>query len=161
MIELAKEYAIKYHGETGETRSNGLPYHTHCENTVKLLREFGVKDEKTLCKGWLHDTLEDTRLTLEEIENVFGKDVAKGVYILTRNVGRFEYKLRLLNNPDELLIKFCDTIDNLQDLSYYTTRGLYKKILDTEEFYIPQAKKICEPAASEMELLINNFYAIK
>ena len=71
----------------------------------------GAQDEEVLAMGWLHDTLEDTTLTYEEVERVFGSRVAQGVYVLTRNVEAKKYKERLrLAELGVQLVKLADIV---------------------------------------------------
>ena len=72
-LEKAIEVATKAH--EGQLRKTGEPYIIHPIAVMKILQEWNM-DEDTVIAGILHDTVEDTTLTLKEIEEEFGKDVA-------------------------------------------------------------------------------------
>ncbi len=150
IMDLAKEYATKLH--EGQFRRDGTtPYITHPENVARLLKKFGA-DTKTQVTGWLHDIIEDTKGTYEEINNTFGMFEADGVYILTRNVCEDEYKKRLEHSPYEIqLVKLCDLADNLRTLHALRPTGIERKIHDSETFYVPLAEKI-KPSLAELIL---------
>ena len=67
----------------GQIRQSGEPYITHPLNVAYILAEMHA-DRDTLCAGLLHDTLEDTNVTKEEIERLFNQDVAKLVDGVTK-----------------------------------------------------------------------------
>ena len=72
-LKEAIEVATKAH--EGQLRKTGEPYIIHPLAVKKILEEWGM-DEDTVIAGVLHDTVEDTELSLKEIEDTFGKDVA-------------------------------------------------------------------------------------
>ena len=152
--EIAKQYARKYH--KGQFRkSTELPYIVHPENVVNYMKQFGVDDEDSLAIAWLHDTLEDTSLTYDEIQNVFGINIAQGVYLLTRNVDREEYKKRLSTAPKNIkLIKLCDTLDNIPTLECSSSDRIKRKVDDCTEYYIPMAEELCPEIAEQMRKYI-------
>jgi GTP diphosphokinase / guanosine-3',5'-bis(diphosphate) 3'-diphosphatase len=155
--KVAEQYAWKFH--QGQFRKkNNLPYIVHPENVVNYLKGFGINDENTLSVAWLHDTLEDTTLSYEEIELVFGKSVAKNVYILTRNVDREKYKQRLktAGRPAQL-VKLVDTLDNVSTLDSLSPESIQRKIEDCEGFYIPLANKIFPEIGKQLENHINYY----
>ena len=83
-IRRAFDYAYKCH--EGQMRKSGAPYITHPLAAAKIIAEMGI-DEESVIAALLHDCIEDTGSTHEEIEKLFGKDVAEiveGVTKLTR-----------------------------------------------------------------------------
>lgn len=80
--DRAREFTIDAHDEQ-KRKYTGLPYVTHCEAVVAILREAGVKDEITLAAAFLHDVLEDTPVTFNELVRKFGEEVAGLVSALT------------------------------------------------------------------------------
>lgn len=82
-VEKARVYAEKKH--EGQTRkSNGAPMFTHPTRVAELLKEAGFKEEVVMA-GYLHDTVEDTDATPEEITELFGQEVARIVAGNTEN----------------------------------------------------------------------------
>lgn len=153
-MDKAERYADMYH-EGQERKVTGYPYRVHPQAVVDYLEEFGVYDEKTLAIAWLHDTLEDTNLIYEQIRKDFGKKVADGVYLLTRNVNREKYKERLSKAPKYIRqIKICDTLDNIVGLVGLDAKAKRRKIRDCLNFYIPLAEKLLPKAAEEMKFYL-------
>ncbi len=148
--DIARLYAHQYHA--GQVRKkDGSPYVTHPEAVVELLCKYGSKEKETLATAWLHDTLEDTPLTLDQIRSVFGEEVAQGVYVLTRNVDREEYKNRLLEAPVWVQrVKLADRLHNMTSLEALSPRGAIRYLEECELFYLPLAEKVCPAMASEL-----------
>lgn len=145
---IAEQYARKYH--EGQLRKTGsTPYIVHPENVVNFLKQMGINDDISIAIAWLHDTLEDTKLSYEEISRVFGEEVAQGVLILTRNTGRDEYKQRLAAAPANLkMIKLADTLDNVSTLDALSAEGVRRKIEDCIFYYIPEGYNLCPTIAA-------------
>lgn len=80
----AIRFAHRKHTEVGQRRKwSNQPYITHPIAVVRLLMQYAEPTEAMLVAAALHDTVEDTNTTLEEIENNFGREVAELVYWLT------------------------------------------------------------------------------
>ena len=73
IVKKAYEYADMLH--TGQTRQSGEPYIIHPLNVAYILTEMHA-DRDTICAGLLHDTLEDTHITKEDIAHYFNQDIA-------------------------------------------------------------------------------------
>jgi len=85
LLEKAKEYAsAKHEGQ----KYGDQPYLFHLAQVVQTLIEHGVQDENTLVSAWLHDVLEDTSTTVEELTNEFGADTAVIVFAVTDEPGK-------------------------------------------------------------------------
>jgi GTP pyrophosphokinase len=158
VVELAEEYARKYHD--GQLRKGtALPYVVHPENVVKLLKRYGVSDPAALAIAWLHDTVEDTSLTEENVREVFGDYIAQGVNVLTRNICRDEYNARLsLASKDLQMIKLCDTLDNIRTLECLSPKSATQKVRDCQFFFIPMALDICPDIAFRMRRYLDNYF---
>ena len=122
MEQLAKAYAERKHDAVGHRRKHtGDPYITHPAAVAGIVR--GVPHtEAMLCAAWLHDTVEDTPATLDDIRAVFGDEVAVLVEMLT-NVSKPEDGVRAERkavdrkhtakaSPQAKTIKLADVIDN-------------------------------------------------
>lgn len=103
----AKRLATQMH--EGQTDKAGLPYITHPERVAARL---ATPEEQVV--GWLHDTVEDTALTLSEIEAVFGAETAAAVDAISRRAGESwdDYLDRVRQNPVARKVKISDLIDN-------------------------------------------------
>ena len=128
-----------------------------------LARELKIKDKNTLMIALLHDVVEDSDVTIEEIKALFGDKVAEGVDLLTKNIDfkddityQNKYFWHLKRAPKKVqLVKLADRLDNLRDLA--TCGDIIKQrkyILDTSYNYITWAKVINPYIAAEMEDLI-------
>lgn len=122
-LELAREFAKIKHGETGAIRKgSGKPYFVHPEMIADIALAYGGSDhEIEAC--YLHDTLEDTNTTAEELEAVFGAQVAQIVEEVTNfkpdveRLGKEKYiNKELIELSDEaLFVKLCDMYANSLD----------------------------------------------
>jgi len=103
---------------------NGEPYIKHPISVSEIVKEF-TSNMFVIASALLHDTIEDTDTTLEEIENNFGKEVADMVHVLTndpdelKRLGKTAYLIEKINHLSSLtlLVKFADRLDNVSDLS--------------------------------------------
>lgn len=126
IIEKAKEFARKAHEGIDQRRKfTGEPYIVHPERVAEIVASV-VSDEVTIAAAWLHDVVEDTPVTIEEIIEVFGSDVAVLVSNLTKvtaglNLNR-EDSARInrehIANIDSRAktVKLADIIHNLSDV---------------------------------------------
>ena len=73
IIQKAYNYALEKHGT--QLRKSGEPYIIHPTNVAYTIAELGL-DEQTICAALLHDVVEDTEVTYEDIEREFGKEIA-------------------------------------------------------------------------------------
>lgn len=110
--DKALEFAsIKHEGQLDD---QGRPYFfAHIIQVHSLLKDV-TDDEEVLCAGILHDTLEDTETTYEELIREFNKEIADLVLELTfqvdEEVGRY---FPLLNSHKAIIVKFADRLSNL------------------------------------------------
>lgn len=106
------------------TRSNGATsYLDHLQGVVNRLKNIGVSDEEVLAAAWLHDIIEDTNTTFDEIDQRFGSRIAVLVLSLSKDKRlpkdqrEKQYIKQLKDSPFEAkLIKLCDISSNLKDL---------------------------------------------
>ena len=105
-------------------KKDGVTTHSqHLEDVVSRLKSLGVVDEEVLCAGWLHDTLEDTDTSFDDLFEQFGSRVAVLVSYLTKD-GSLPKKQRVQAYVKQLegasyeakLIKLCDISANLSAL---------------------------------------------
>ncbi len=121
-LEKAESFAKEKHLKM--TRKDGItPYSTHLASVVSRLKGMGIANEDVLCAAWLHDTMEDTNTSFDDIFEQFGRDVAILVSSLSKDVKlpkkerESQYVKQLKSAPFEAkLIKLCDIAANLSDL---------------------------------------------
>jgi GTP diphosphokinase / guanosine-3',5'-bis(diphosphate) 3'-diphosphatase len=73
---LARAYRFSEKAHAGQTRRNGDPYVTHCVEVAKILAELQL-DSITVASGLIHDVVEDTAYSVEDVEREFGREVAR------------------------------------------------------------------------------------
>ena len=81
IIQKAYSYALTHHGE--QVRKSGEPYIIHPVDVAYTIADLGL-DEKTICAALLHDVVEDTDVTYEDIKNEFGEEIAEMVDGVTK-----------------------------------------------------------------------------
>ena len=106
-VAAAKALATKAH--EGQIDKAGLPYITHPERVASRLTTAEAQ-----VVGWLHDTVEDTPITLRDIEATFGPETAAAVDAISRRDGEpwSDYLDRVAANPMARQVKISDLIDN-------------------------------------------------
>ena len=152
MITQAYEYADKAH--EGQMRQSGEPYITHPISVAHILVELGM-DTETICAGLLHDVVEDTASTLDEIKKMFGADVAlmvDGVTKLTKlsysskeqrqaeNVRKM--LLAMAKDVRVIIVKLADRLHNMRTGEYWKEYKRREKALETMEVYAPLADRL-------------------
>jgi GTP diphosphokinase / guanosine-3',5'-bis(diphosphate) 3'-diphosphatase len=152
-LNRAYVFAMKAHGS--QSRASGDPYFSHPLGVAELLARMKL-DSASIVTGLLHDTVEDTDATLEQIEQLFGKEVARlvdGVTKLSRIELQSDHtkhaenfrKLVLAMSADirVLLVKLADRLHNMQTLNHIKDVDKRRRIaLETLEIYAPLAERM-------------------
>ena len=153
LVNRAYVYAMKLHGK--QTRESGDPYFSHPIEVAGILTDLKL-DESSIVTALLHDLVEDTDTSLDDIERLFGKEIARlvdGVTKLTRLELQSEQsrhaenfrKLVLAMSEDirVLLVKLADRLHNMQTLHYVQSPEKRRRIArETMEIYAPLAERI-------------------
>src|SRR6202012_3017907 len=153
LINRAYVFAMKAHGS--QKRASGDPYYSHPIEVAGILTNLHLDDE-TIVTAILHDTIEDTVATQEEIERLFGPNVARlvdGVTKLSKIEAQSESQraaenLRkfLMAMPDDirvLLVKLADRLHNMRTLHYIPSEAKRRRIAkETMEIYAPLAERV-------------------
>ncbi|MBS0518127.1 MAG: bifunctional (p)ppGpp synthetase/guanosine-3',5'-bis(diphosphate) 3'-pyrophosphohydrolase [Proteobacteria bacterium] len=165
MLNRAYVYGLKKHGT--QLRASGDPYFSHPVEVAGILAEMRL-DTSSIVTGLLHDTLEDTDATREEISRMFGEEIARlvdGVTKLSRLEVQSEStkeaenlrKLVLAMSSDirVLLVKLADRLHNMRTLKYIKEPERRRRIArETMELYAPLASRIgMEGVKRELEEL--------
>ncbi len=151
IIERAYKFAEKAH--TGQLRKSGEPYFNHVFATAKNLAELGMK-AKTISAGILHDVIEDTETTEEELEKEFGIEIVSMVKGVTK-LGTVRYKgierkvenlrkffVSMADDLRVLTIKLADRLHNIETLKYVRPDKQKRIALETLEIYAPLADRL-------------------
>ena len=141
LVKNAELFAKKKH--SGMMRKDGTTsYSKHLEDVVNRLKSLGVIDRELLCAGWLHDTIEDTDTSFDDLYDQFGSRVAVLVSTLSKDMSlprkkrEQEYVKQLKEASfDAKLIKLCDISANLSDLKNYDASKSKKHLLDKQLQY--------------------------
>ena len=152
-LDRAYVYAMKLHGS--QTRASGDPYFSHPLEVAGLLTELKL-DGDSIITALLHDVVEDTECTLEDIEKHFGPEISRlvdGVTKLTqlelqseqtRHAENFR-KLLLAMSEDirVLLVKLADRVHNMRTLHHIGSEEKRRRIArETMDIYAPLAERI-------------------
>ncbi|MDO8558333.1 MAG: bifunctional (p)ppGpp synthetase/guanosine-3',5'-bis(diphosphate) 3'-pyrophosphohydrolase [bacterium] len=150
-IERAYDVAARAH--QSQKRDSGEPYITHPTAVASLLADVGM-DTSTVVAGLLHDVAEDTPVTIDEIREIFGEEVAffvEGVTKLEKiptggSAARTETlrKMFLATAQDirVALIKLADRLHNMQTLRTCTTEKCQRVAQETMDIYAPLASRL-------------------
>ncbi len=152
-IRKAYEVAKKQH--ENQKRKSGEPYIIHPLNTAIIIAEIEL-DQDAICAALLHDVVEDTGMTLDEIRDMFGDSVAvlvDGVTKLTQlslDVDKIEMQaenlrkmfVAMAKDIRVVLIKLADRLHNLRTLQYQSQSKQIEKATETLEIYSPLAERL-------------------
>ena len=153
LINRAYVFSMKAHGT--QTRASGDPYFSHPIEVAGILTDLKL-DDQTIATAILHDTIEDTIATPEEIERLFGKDVARlvdGVTKLSKIEAQSEneraaenlrkFLLALSDDIRVLLVKLADRLHNMRTLHHIPNEDKRRRIArETMDIYAPLAERI-------------------
>lgn len=117
-VKDAETFAVQAHIDQ---KYGDAPYETHLRHAVRVLEEAGFGEEAILKTAtWLHDTVEDTEISIQEIERRFGPEVKDIVWRVTDEPGanRKERKLKtypkIKGHRGATIVKLCDRIANVE-----------------------------------------------
>lgn len=152
LIQHAYVYAASAHA--GQTRLSGEPYLSHPLAVADTLAEMGF-DEPTIAAGLLHDTVEDTKATIEEIDENFGEEVADIVDGVTKiSMIPFENKeeaqaenirkmiLAMSHDMRVLMVKLADRLHNMGTLDFQKAHKQRRIAQETMDIYAPLANRL-------------------
>lgn len=115
LIDRAKNYAVKMHRNQ---RYGDKPYCYHLDCVVDAVSLFDNSDYivEHQAIAFLHDVLEDTEATYDELVNLFGNSIADAVAALTKEgEPLLDYYARVRANPSAVIVKICDRIVNMEN----------------------------------------------
>ena len=153
MIEKAYKLAVKAHGD--QRRKSGEPYIIHPLWVAIILADLEM-DKETIAAGMLHDVVEDTKFTEEDIRREFGDEVALLVDGVTK-LGRLSYSsdklevqaenlrkmfLAMAKDTRVIIIKLADRLHNMRTLQFMTPAKQKEKAKETMDIYAPIAQRL-------------------
>lgn len=152
LIKKAFDYADNHHGN--QCRQSGEPYIIHPLNVAYILADIGL-DDSTISAALLHDVVEDTEITDQEIRQEFGSEIAEMVEGVTK-LGSMQFasieerqvedyrKMFLAMGKDirVILIKLADRLHNMRTLKYLKRDRQIANAKETMELYTPLANRL-------------------
>ena len=151
---LARAYRFSEEAHRGQTRNSGEPYVTHCVEVAKILADLQL-DTTTVASGLIHDVVEDTAMTVADVEREFGKEIAAIVDGLTKiaklpNSGSNQdrqvesYRKLLLSIAKDarvIIVKLADRLHNMRTLDFLPEEKRRRIAQETRDLYAPLAHR--------------------
>ncbi len=152
VVKRAYDYAARAHA--GQTRRSGDPYVTHPLSVAGIITELKL-DVASVCAGLLHDAVEDTTATVEQLTEQFGKEIAFLVDGVTK-LGKLPYAnreeqqaenfrkmlLAMARDIRVILVKLCDRLDNMRTLVHLPPEKQERIANETLQIYAPLAHRL-------------------
>ena len=152
LINKAYVFAVRAHGS--QKRASGDPYFSHPVEVAGILTDYRL-DTETIVTALLHDTIEDTLATPEEIEREFGPHVAQLVDGVTK-LSKMELKsdqtqqaenfrkllLAMSDDIRVLVVKLADRLHNMRTIGFLKPEKAQRIALETREIYAPLAERV-------------------
>src|SRR4051812_35788947 len=151
---LARAYRFSEEAHRGQFRNSGEPYVTHAVEVAKILAELQL-DTTTVASGLIHDVVEDTRITVADVEKAFGPEIAAIVDGLTKiaklpNSGSNQdrqvesYRKLLLSIAKDarvIIVKLADRLHNMRTLEHVPPEKQRRIAQETRDLYAPLAHR--------------------
>ena len=151
---LMSAFDFSFEAHKDQLRKSGAPYFEHCFEVAKILIELRL-DSTSVASGLLHDVAEDTGVTIEEVEEKFGEDVALLVDGVTkiselkfdsveqRQAENFRKMIiSMVKDIRVILIKFADRLHNMRTLEYLPAKKQKRIAIETRDVYAPLAHRL-------------------
>ncbi len=152
IVNKAYIYSAKVH--RGQVRLSGEPYLVHPIAVAKILTDMNM-DIPTIVTGLLHDVVEDTHTTIEEIEKLFGKEIARLVDGVTK-ISRLNFKstqqkiaenfrkliIASTNDIRVIMVKLADRLHNMRTLQFMPPEKQIRIAEETLDIYAPLANRL-------------------
>ena len=152
IVKNALEFSIRMH--ENQKRKSGDPYVVHCIDVANILIDWNM-DVTTISGALLHDTVEDTDITVEKIRESFGDDVAFLVDGVTK-VDNIIFKseehkqaenfiklfISLAKDLRVIIIKFADRLNNMQTIEHLAPKKRKEIATETKEIFVPLAHRL-------------------
>lgn len=152
-MAVIRAFKLCYISHEGMTRASGEPYYYHPVEVAKIVaREINI-DDVSVVASLLHDTVEDTDVTLDDIHNLFDEQVSIIIDGVTKITGVFQSRdtkqaetfMKLLLSMAEdirvILIKFADRLHNMRTIQHLRREKQIKIASETKELYAPLAHR--------------------
>lgn len=147
LLAVTRAYELARTAHSGQMRDEGTPYILHpLRVAILLARELQLYSAEFLCGALLHDVIEDTDVTREELTEMFGPKVSRIVWLLTKfddiSLPAYLAEIEAASDTGAPIIKLCDRLDNLRFLIRSPKAEKKRRyIRTTEQHYIPMASR--------------------
>ncbi|MFN2400342.1 MAG: bifunctional (p)ppGpp synthetase/guanosine-3',5'-bis(diphosphate) 3'-pyrophosphohydrolase [Gemmatimonadaceae bacterium] len=150
---LARAYQFSQRAHQGQKRSSGDAFVSHCVEVAKILAELHL-DSVTVASGLIHDVVEDTSVTVADVEREFGPDIAHIVDGVTK-IGNITFRsteerqaenyrkllLSIAKDVRVILIKLADRLHNMRTLDFLPEEKRQRISQETMDLYAPMAHR--------------------
>src|SRR5258706_2286205 len=151
---IRRDYQFAATAHDGQTRKSGDPYVTHPLSVARIIAELKL-DVASVCAGLLHDCVEDTSATVEQLGETFGKEIAYLVDGVTK-LGKLPYSTREEQQAENfrkmllamardirvILVQLCDRLDNMRSLHHLPPEEQERNADETMQIYAPLANRL-------------------
>jgi (p)ppGpp synthase/HD superfamily hydrolase len=143
---VRRAYEVAETAHRGQMRDEGTPYIVHpVRVAASLVDELAIYSPELICGALMHDVIEDSPVTRDEIAEAFGEEIAEVVWLLTKleEVTLPNYLAAIeASGTGATIVKLCDRLDNLRFLSHSPkVEKIHRYIRTTEIFYLPMAAR--------------------
>ena len=151
---IKKAFELMISAHEGQYRKSGEPYAIHPYHVARILAEMKF-DDVTICSGLLHDVIEDTAVTDEELRSEFGKEIANIVDGVTK-LNRIDFKtkeeaqsesvrkmfLAMASDIRVIIVKMADRLHNMRTICFHKPEKQREKSKETLDIYAPLARRL-------------------
>jgi GTP diphosphokinase / guanosine-3',5'-bis(diphosphate) 3'-diphosphatase len=147
LLVVTRAFEVAKTAHSGQMRDEGTPYILHpLRVAILLARELQLYSVDLLCGALLHDVIEDTDLTREELTEMFGPKVSRIVWLLTKfddtSLPAYLAEIEAAADTGAPIVKLCDRLDNLRFLVRSPKAEKKRRyIRTTEQHYLPMASR--------------------
>lgn len=147
VARVYRAYEVAHDAHAGQTRDEGTPYIVHpVRVAVSLVDELNLYSPTLVCSALLHDVIEDSDTTREDVAQMFGEQIAEIVWLLTKleDVSLTQYLacIEAASQTGAPIVKLCDRLDNLRSIVHSPRLEKKRRLIrTTEELYVPLAAR--------------------
>ena len=157
---VERAYKVAESAHAGQMRDEGTPYIVHpLRVAVSLADELAIYAPRLICAALMHDVIEDSPVTREEIAEMFGEEIAEVVWLLTKfdyvSLPAYLAAIEAAADTGAAVVKLCDRLDNLRFLAHSPKAEKKRRyIRTTEQHYMPLAARTNRYIYNELERLL-------
>jgi (p)ppGpp synthase/HD superfamily hydrolase len=147
VAQVYRAYEVADDAHRGQTRDEGTPYITHpVRVAVSLVDELNLYSPTLICSALLHDVIEDSDITRDDVGKMFGEEIAEVVWLLTKleevSLTQYLASIEAAAHTGAPIVKLCDRLDNLRSIVHSPRLEKKRRLIrTTEELYVPLAAR--------------------